>query len=201
MVVSIKWSFVLRGDLQIGGPWFLDKNGVMDEPDEYKASSTCFILPRLMPKPGLPAQGILSQKYLWHCPSCDEAKRQVSGPTQITWTMQLDDRDKVIVRLATGYNAKGEPLDFTYGGPAYITNLKMNPSEIPADGKSTSEPSVTILPGDRKINWSILAPGLGCKINKNTGVVTSGTTPGKIKVQATDSRFKDYYSIVTLKLH
>jgi len=64
---------------------------------------------------------------------------------------------------------------------------------IPADGSSTSTADASILPSGRTIEWSLLCNETGSSIS-SSGVITAGTTGGKVTVRAADSAFPDCYS-------
>lgn len=71
-------------------------------------------------------------------------------------------------------------------------NVTFDPTQLPADGTSTSQADATAIPTGSGIDWTIEGPALGCTIDQN-GLVTAGTTIGKITVRATNSAHPDCY--------
>lgn len=85
--------------------------------------------------------------------------------------------------------AYGKSLSVAYTGVTRLENVTLTPVAIPADGASTSQAAVTILPTGqgRTVAWSIVGAALGSGVNPGTGVVTAGGTAGAVTVRATSN--------------
>ena len=119
----------------------------MNKTDNYGISIEAMDLPYIYTSGKAPSledglEGGLEQDYLWECPLCNK-KVKITGPSKITFGI-FDEGGSITVKLYTDYHAGGEPLVFPYEGKAYLTNVVLTPPSIPADGKSTSDASVTI---------------------------------------------------------
>ena len=185
--------FGLNYNVQPGGQnvWTLSGSGIMTTPDYYIVGIGFINALLFLPSPpnaGLPQSTNLHQWYYWWCP-LDNIWNPFTGPANIDVMLSQQGNN-----LAVTTSAYGQSITDTYVGPAVLNNFILNPSQIPANGSSTSQASVTILPTGRSVIWSISGSSLGCTINPNSGLVTAGTQTGTITIRATDATYPNNWT-------
>lgn len=120
-VTLINWPF-REAQIITGGSTTLDASGKMVEADDISEPGWKFNVNDFLPSPpkaGLPQSGSHSQEWDWICPMCWGVRRDIEqGAELLTFTLQEDAESETgyIARITTGYNAAGEPVDFTYYG-------------------------------------------------------------------------------------
>lgn len=145
--------------------------------------------------------GVTTGTYSW---------TKASGPGVVTFSLPIiknptfsaSQPGEYTVRV--GYSVGGTTVYDTSGtiSVVEVSNVAFSPTELYADGTSTSQAYATITPPGRPIVWSIQsADPLGCTINPSTGVITAGTTTGTITVRATDLELSNCYDEATININ
>jgi hypothetical protein len=89
----------------------------------------------------------------------------------------------------------GDPQTFDYEGPPVYRNIKASATKVVASAPKPktgtwdrTEVTVTadVLPSSAKLVYALVGEKLGCEIDAAGGVVKIGSTPGTIKVRASD---------------
>ena len=74
-----------------------------------------------------------------------------------------------------------------------VSDIQFSPAAACVKPKHGSTATATIIPNNRKIKWTASANSSDATIDVNTGVITPNTTPGIMKVRASDSELTDCY--------
>jgi len=145
--------------------------------------------------------GVTTGTYSW---------TKVSGPGIVTFSLPImknptfsaSQPGEYTVRV--GYTVGNTTVYDTSGtiSVVEVSNVAFSPTELYADGTSTSQAYATITPPGRPIVWSIQSVDpLGCTINPSTGVITAGTTTGTITVRATDLELSNCYDEAIININ
>lgn len=115
-----------------------------------------------------------------------------------SWTSNEANPEVVVPDVETVYTVRVTDKDgFTCMAtvkvvPVVVKSVKFTPEQIPADGKSTSQGSVTVEGVGRNIVWSIVeSDGTGASVNETSGLVKAGSIPGTVRVKAQDKKAAD----------
>ncbi len=177
--------------------WDLDASGTMAGPDNVTIDRAGvdigkFISSASNPSPAqaLPAGFTMTQHM--RARSFPSGKMDAAPFTDIDHVRTLNANAKFVV------SAGAQSLEDDYTGPPAYTGAAAAPASVSASPpkpkaakgapaptwtRNTVQVSANVLPTGGPMVFSIVGPKLGCEIDKATGEVLIGSTPGTIKVR------------------
>lgn len=123
--------------------------------------------------------------YQWHSVpggfSSSESNPEITVPdVKTVYVVRVKDAD--------GFTCQ-ESVTIT---PVLVKKIEFNPTFLPADGKSTSQATVTAEPSGRTFVWSISeADGSDATIGESNGRIKASSEPATIKVKVQDKQAVD----------
>ena len=171
--------------------WDLDSTGTMAGPDNVTVDKSLVDVGKVVksasnpsPKQGLPVTWTMTQHM--KAKSFPSGNMDASAFTDIDHVRTLTSSETFMVTAGT------QNVEDPYTGPTAYTNAKASPSSVdasPPKPKSGSwaqnkvQVDCDVIPSSGSKVFSIVGAALGCKVDKSTGELLIGSTPGTITVR------------------
>ena len=207
-------TFKLTANAAGSQGWDLNASGAMSGPDRVSIDKSMidarkFVKSASNPSPAKTLPQGFDMKQELRSKSFPSGTLDGSPFTSTSHGRKLEEQNGTLV-VVLGAGKDSVTLD--YEGPAVYRKAAASPAKVVASPPKPKEKDATwdreevtvtaeVLPSTKKLVYSLVGEKLGCEIDKSSGVVKIGATPGTITVRASDgSAAPGHYDEVKIEI-